>query len=211
MACRQAGALDKWHIDHQADPASSHARQSLYDLCRDPTRSLHAHCAAQEIRHPTGPSPTLLSRFSLALDLLCKSPLPKFVNAQCRASGPKNPQCCQVDLPISGGHKQIRTRFSIVNHWDTGAVSVQGREAHMVAREAHMVARQMESTRSRPLAADAPNVAADPTETLQAKRRSRHRPDSSLFMETHRHRNFGPALGVHSRSPPKSFFSPGAT
>ena len=51
VARRQAGALDEWRIDHLADPASSHARQALFDLCRDdPTRSLHALRASQPTR-----------------------------------------------------------------------------------------------------------------------------------------------------------------
>ena len=44
----------------------------------------------QEIRHSRSPSPTLLLRSSLTLDLLCKSPKPKFVKAQCRVSGSSN-------------------------------------------------------------------------------------------------------------------------
>ena len=159
VARRQAGALDKWRIDHLADPASSHARQELFDLCRDdPTRSLHALRASQPTRDSPlqEPSPTLLLRSSLALDLLCKSPKAKFVKAQCRVSVPKMRSSMlpggSSNIRGARGHKQIRTRVSIVNHWDTGAVSVQGSEAHMVAR-------QMESSRSRPLVSDTPDVA----------------------------------------------------
>ena len=78
----------------------------------------------QEIRHSRSPSPTLLLRSSLTLDLLCKSPKPKFVKAQCRISGPKmRPSMLpggSSNIRGARGHKQIYTRFSIVNHWDTG-------------------------------------------------------------------------------------------
>ena len=144
MARRQAAAVDKWGIDHLADLSFS--------------------CA----RHAQGPSCALRSSF--ALDLLSKSPEPNFVKAQCRVSGPKMRSSMlpggSSNIGGARGHKQIRTRFSIVNLWDTEAVNVQGREAHIVAR-------QTESTRSRPLAPDIPDVSGQ-TQQRCRKRNALH-------------------------------------
>ena len=106
VARRQAGAVDKWRIDHLADPASSMPGRP-FSICAVTTRPgafmrfvLHN---PQEIRHSKSPSPTLLLRSSLALDLLCKSPEPKFVKAQCRVSGPK-----MRSSMLAGGSSNIR-------------------------------------------------------------------------------------------------------
>ena len=57
----------------------------------------------KEIRHSRSPSPILLLRSSLALDLLCKSPKPKFDKAQCRVSGTK-----MRSSILPGGSSNIR-------------------------------------------------------------------------------------------------------
>ena len=110
----------------------------------------------QEIRHSRSHPPHFCCGLPSPSTSSANPPKPKFVNAQCRVSGPKMRSSMlpggSSNIRGARGHKQIRTRFSIVNHWDTGAVSVQGSEAHMVAR-------QMESSRSRPLVSDTPDVA----------------------------------------------------
>ena len=150
----------------------------------------------QEIQNSRSPSPTFLLRSSLALDVLCKSPKAKFVKAQCRVSGSPN-------IRGARGHRHIYTRFSVVNHWDTVAVNVQGREAHMVAR-------QIESTRSRPLVPGTPDVAWQ-THQRRRKRNALHA-IPQIHPSSGRHTDIAtsaPALGVHSGSLPQSFFSPG--
>ena len=37
--------------------------------------------------------------------------------------------------PGAGGHKQIRIKFAVINHWNSGVVNVQGRDAHLVAEK----------------------------------------------------------------------------
>ena len=66
----------------------------------------------------------------------------------------QHPRLVWSDTLGPGGHKQIRTRYAIMNHWNTGAVNVQGR--------AHMVARQLESTRVGPSRAQASDPALRP-------------------------------------------------
>ena len=149
MARRQAGDLDgltTWPILPLPMPGRP------FSICAVTTRPqafmrfvLHN---TKEIRHSRSPSPTLLLRSSLTLDLLCKSPKPKFVKAQCRVSVPKMRSSMlpggSSNIRGARGHSRSTPHFFNVSHWDTGAVNVQGREAHMVAR-------QIESTRSRPL------------------------------------------------------------
>ena len=35
----------------------------------------------------------------------------------------------------AGGHKQVRMKFAIIKHWNTGVVNVQGRDAHIASRQ----------------------------------------------------------------------------
>ena len=37
--------------------------------------------------------------------------------------------------PGAGGHKQIRIKFAVINHWNSGVVNVQGRDAHLVSEK----------------------------------------------------------------------------
>ena len=150
MARRQAGALDEWRIDHLADPASSPARQALFDLCRDdPTRSLHALRASQPKRDSPLQEP--ISHTSAAVFPHPRPPL-QIPQTQIRQS--PVPGIWIFQYPRCPWLQQIYTPFSNVSHWDTGAVNVQGREAHMVAR-------QIESTRSRPLVPETPSPIRD--------------------------------------------------
>ena len=37
--------------------------------------------------------------------------------------------------PGAGGHKQIRIKNAVINHWNSGVVNVQGRDAHLVSEK----------------------------------------------------------------------------
>ena len=162
MARRQTGALDKWRIDHLADPASSHTRQALFDLCRDdPTRSLHALRASQPTRDSELQEPHLPH-------FCCGLPSPSTSSANPPDPNSSKPSAGYLDLPIAEVPVATADLHPIFHRQPLGygAVNVQGREAHMVAR-------QKESTRSRPLVSDIPDVAWQ-THQRRRKRNALH-------------------------------------
>ena len=46
-----------------------------------------------------------------------------------------NPGLSWSPTPGAGGHKQIRIRNAIINHWNSGVVNVQGRDAQLVSEK----------------------------------------------------------------------------
>ena len=72
----------------------------------------------QEIQNSRSPSLTLVLRSSLALDLLCKSPEPKFVKAQCRASGSPN-------IRGARGHRHIYPSSATGIRWRSMSKAVK--------------------------------------------------------------------------------------
>ena len=105
--------MNKWRSDHQGTPF-----RSLFDLCpEDSIRGVHELRALQPPRR-------LVPR--TAPGSLPPRPRPPFTDPSLPESAEPSPWVSQhrdllwTNTPGSRGHKQIRTRFAIINHWDSG-------------------------------------------------------------------------------------------
>ena len=76
----------------------------------------------------------------------------------------RNPGLAWTVTPGAGGHRQVRTNFAIINHWNTGAVNVPGRDSHMVSN-------QIQSTRPGPVCTPS---TSDPAWYSSPRRRKRN-------------------------------------
>ena len=117
------GALTTWRILPLPLPGRP------FSICAVTTRPgafmrfvLHS---PQEIQNSRSPSLTLVLRSSLALDLLCKSPEPKFVKAQCRASGSPN-------IRGARGHRHI---------YPSSATGIRGRSMSKAVKPTWLLVR----------------------------------------------------------------------
>ena len=137
-------AIARWRSTHQNNPCSPSAIHSLHDLFPDDStgglevlrscfREHTPHPGSQNTtmpgpRGPPAPPTNLPPR---------QCPVPGTWPANEVLSAAKwifgNPGLDWSPTPGPGGHKQIRFKFAIINHWNSGAVNVQGRDACSVA------------------------------------------------------------------------------
>ena len=138
------GAVAQWRSAHQSNPCSSFALHSLRELFHDDSSGgldVFRSCLKE-------PTPRLQSQNAMVLGSRGPpSPSTEPPPSQCPVPGTwpadevlsaakwifVNPGLEWSPTPGAGGHKQIRIKFAIINHWNSGVVNVQGRDARLVS------------------------------------------------------------------------------
>ena len=170
----QDAALARWRNDHHSDPLSLLAMQALFDLFPDePSKGIEVLRSLQtDMPHPLGHPPRVPGATWFpsqpTRSSFCQCPVPGSWTADEILSAAKrifrNPGLAWTITPGAGRHRQVRTNFAIINHWNTGAVNVQGGESHMVSN-------QIQSTRPGPVCAP---TTPDPSRYFSRRKRNTH-------------------------------------
>ena len=137
-------AIAQWRSQHRDNPCSTTALHSLREIFpNDSTGGLAVLRSCLPQLSPSSRIPNSSVLGSMGPSTTSISPPPR----QCPVPGTwsadevlsaarwifRNPGLDWSPTPGAGGHKQIRIKFAIINHWNSGVVGVQGRDAHLVS------------------------------------------------------------------------------
>ena len=118
--------------------------RTFYEIYKQDFHGLHAFRSSRPVVDTTTPRvPTLTDALTTDADIIATVRIGH--NVWQKGLGFQTPSFYTPGRPLTthprvghrrlgfGGHKQIHERFVIINHWDTGVVNNQGRDAFWVA------------------------------------------------------------------------------
>ena len=130
-------ATAHWKTQHSHDPCSRSALQALHEIF--PNDSAGGLAVLRSCFHGRSPGSRKPSSSTTVLPPPRQCSVPGTWPAEEILSAAQwilgNPSLCWSPTPGAGGHKQIRIKNAIINHWNSGVVNVQGRDAQLVSEK----------------------------------------------------------------------------
>ena len=130
-------AVARWRTHHSDNPCSRSALHALREIFPNDSAGGLAVLRSCFPKHSPGSRSHSSTKSVLPPPRQCSVPgawsAEEILSAAQWILG--NPGLSWSPTPGAGGHKQIRIRNAIINHWNSGVVNVQGRDAQLVSEK----------------------------------------------------------------------------
>ena len=130
-------SIARWRTQHSDNPYSRSALHALREIFPNDSAGGLAVLRTCFPRHSPGSRNPSSTKSVLPPPRQCSVPgawsAEEILSAAQWIMG--NPGLSWSPTPGAGGHKQIRIRNAIINHWNSGVVNVQGRDAQLVSEK----------------------------------------------------------------------------